>query len=48
MAAALAMVASGRCTAAPEPLAIAIGTNPSDATKAVISTGRRRVSVKPS
>ena len=37
-------VASGRCTSAPVPVASAIGKNPSDATKAVISTGLRRVS----
>ena len=33
-------VASGRCTSAPEPLLKAIGKKPSDATKAVIKTGR--------
>ena len=32
-------VASGRWTSAPEPVASAIGTNPSDATSAVIRTG---------
>ena len=32
-------VASGRCTSAPVPVAIAMGTKPSEATKAVISTG---------
>ena len=37
-------VASGRCTSAPAPVAIAIGTNPSEATRAVINTGRSRVS----
>ena len=37
-------VASGRCTSAPVPVASAIGTKPSDATSAVISTGRSRVS----
>ena len=37
-------VASGFCTSAPVPVAIAIGTNPSDATSAVITTGRNRVS----
>ena len=37
-------VASGRCTSAPVPVASAIGTKPSEATSAVISTGRRRVS----
>ncbi len=36
-------VATGRCTSAPVPVAMAIGTKPSDATSAVISTGRRRV-----
>ena len=36
-------VASGRCTSAPAPVAIAIGTKPSEATSAVISTGRSRV-----
>ena len=35
-------VASGRCTSAPAPVASAIGTKPSEATSAVISTGRRR------
>lgn len=37
-------VASGRCTSAPAPVASAIGTKPRDATSAVISTGRSRVS----
>ena len=37
-------VASGRCTSAPVPTFSAIGTKPSDATSAVISTGRSRVS----
>ena len=37
-------VASGRCTSAPAPVASAIGTKPSEATSAVISTGRSRVS----
>jgi hypothetical protein len=37
-------VASGCCTSAPVPVAIAIGTKPKDATSAVMSTGRRRVS----
>ncbi len=37
-------VASGRCTSAPVPVAIAMGTKPSEATRAVISTGRSRVS----
>ena len=32
-------VASGRCTSAPGPVASAIGTNPSEATRAVIKTG---------
>ena len=36
-------VASGRCTSAPVPVAKAIGRKPSDATNAVISTGRSRV-----
>src|SRR3990167_9336258 len=36
-------VASGRCTSAPAPVAIAIGTKPSDATSAVIRTGRSRL-----
>lgn len=35
-------VANGRCTSAPAPVANAIGTKPSDATNAVIETGRRR------
>jgi hypothetical protein len=34
-------VASGRWTSAPVPVAMAIGMKPSDATRAVISTGRR-------
>ena len=38
-------VASGRCTSAPVPMAIAIGKNPNDATKAVTNTGRKRVIV---
>ena len=38
-------VANGRCTSAPVPVAIAIGKNPNEATSAVISTGRKRVSV---
>ena len=33
-------VANGRCTSAPAPLLMAIGKKPSEATKAVISTGR--------
>ena len=37
-------VASGLCTSAPVPVAMAIGTKPSEATNAVIKTGRRRVS----
>ena len=37
-------VARGRCTSAPIPVARAMGTNPREATKAVISTGRSRVS----
>ena len=37
-------VASGRWTSAPVPVAIAIGIKPSDATSAVISTGRSRPS----
>lgn len=34
-------VASGHCTSASVPVAITIGTKPSDATNAVISTGRK-------
>ena len=37
-------VASGFCTSAPVPVASAIGTKPSEATSAVMSTGRSRVS----
>ena len=37
-------VASGRCTSEPAPTLNAIGTKPSEATSAVISTGRRRPS----
>ena len=37
-------VASGFCTSAPDPVAIAIGTKPSEATNAVITTGRNRAS----
>jgi hypothetical protein len=37
-------VASGRWTSAPVPVASAMGTNPREATRAVMSTGRRRVS----
>jgi len=36
-------VASGRCTSAPAPVEIAIGMKPRLATRAVITTGRRRV-----
>ena len=36
-------VASGFCTSAPEPVAIAIGTKPRLATSAVMTTGRRRI-----
>ena len=36
-------VANGRCTSEPMPVFRAIGTNPSAATSAVISTGRSRV-----
>ncbi len=36
-------VASGRCTSEPVPVAIAIGTKPSEATSAVMRTGRSRV-----
>mgnify|MGYP006894100693 CR=1 FL=1 len=36
-------VASGRCTSAPAPTLIAIGTKPRLATRAVIRTGRSRV-----
>ena len=35
-------VAIGFCTSAPAPVATAIGTKPSDATSAVIATGRSR------
>ena len=35
-------VASGRCTSAPTVVAIAMGINPSEATSAVIRTGRNR------
>ena len=38
-------VANGRCTSAPSPWLNAIGKKPSDATKAVINTGRRRILV---
>ena len=38
-------VASGRCTSAPAPLLNAMGRKPSEATEAVISTGRRRAAV---
>ena len=38
-------VASGRCTSAPAEVDSAIGRKPSEATVAVISTGRRRTSV---
>jgi hypothetical protein len=37
-------VASGFCTSAPVPVASAIGTKPSDATSAVMRTGRKRSS----
>ena len=37
-------VAKGRWTSAPVPVAKAIGTNPREATKAVIKTGRNRMS----
>jgi len=37
-------VAIGFCTSAPVPVASAMGTNPSEATRAVMTTGRRRVS----
>ena len=37
-------VASGRCTSAPTPVLSAIGTKPSAATAAVMSTGRSRES----
>src|SRR5262249_40947556 len=36
-------VARGFCTSAPVPVANAMGTNPKEATRAVINTGRRRV-----
>jgi hypothetical protein len=39
----MTMVANGRCTSAPVPVASTIGTNPGEATSAVINTGRRRV-----
>jgi hypothetical protein len=38
-------VASGRCTSEPLLVEIAIGMKPTDATSAVINTGRNRVSV---
>jgi len=38
-------VAKGRCTSAPAPSDIAIGKKPSDATAAVINTGRNRTFV---
>ena len=38
-------VANGRCTSAPALALKAIGRKPSEATLAVISTGRRRMSV---
>ena len=38
-------VASGRWTSTPAPVAMAIGTKPSEATSAVMSLGRSRVSV---
>jgi hypothetical protein len=37
-------VASGLCTSAPVPVASAMGTKPSEATRAVMTTGRKRVS----
>ena len=37
-------VASGRCTSEPIPVLSAIGTKPSDATSAVVNTGRSLVS----
>ncbi len=40
-------VASGRCTSAPAPLLSAIGRKPSEATAAVMSTGRSLVLVPP-
>src|SRR5882757_9129038 len=36
-------VAKGFCTSAPVPVASAIGTKPSEATSAVITTGRNRI-----
>ena len=36
-------VANGRCTSEPVPCDIAIGMNPNEATSAVMSTGRRRI-----
>ena len=38
-------VANGLCTSAPSPVLSAIGKNPSEATDAVINTGRKRVLV---
>ena len=38
-------VANGRCTSAPAPLLNAMGKNPSEATAAVINTGRKRILV---
>ena len=38
-------VANGFCTSAPAPLLNAIGKKPSEATAAVISTGRKRIFV---
>ena len=38
-------VASGRCTSEPAEVAIAIGTNPSEATSPVRNTGRSRCGV---
>ena len=35
-------VARGFCTSAPVPVASAIGTKPSEATRAVIATGRKQ------
>ena len=38
-------VANGRCTSAPAEVAIAIGTNPKDATSPVRNTGRSKCGV---
>ena len=38
-------VANGRCTSAPALVAIAIGTNPNEATRPVRNTGRNKCGV---